>query len=58
LRAVVGGGVHQRQQFWLQAIFYGANFVAAMRIAGLEACMLYFLHFALQNGRLKNRTQG
>jgi len=52
----VGGGVHQRQQFWLQKIFSGANFVAAMRIAGLEACMLYFLHFALQNERLINRT--
>jgi len=42
LRAVVGGGVHQRQQFWLQKIFSGASFVAAMRIAGQSLDAIFF----------------
>jgi len=38
----VGGGVHQRQQFSLQAIFSGANFIAAMRVAGRSLDAIFF----------------
>jgi len=39
---VEGGGVHQRQQFWLQAIFSGTNFIAACGVAGAKLVCYIF----------------